>query len=250
MTLRSPVVVLVEPQLGVNIGMCARAMANMGLVELRIVAPRDGWPSADAIAASAGADAILERATIHETLAEAIADAHVVHATTAREHRIAKPVVGPREAMATARRRITGGQTVAVLFGRERIGLLNDEVSLATSILTIPVAPEFPSLNLAQAVLLVGYEWLWSGGEEGELMGFVTDLGSPPADGAEMAGLFRHLEDELDRSGFFVTDHKRDTMVRNLRAILTRTSLTAQDVRTLHGVVRSLSRPRGAGDSD
>lgn len=242
---RAPIIVLIAPQMGENIGMCARAMANMGLSELRIVAPRDGWPNERAIAASSGAHAILEAAKLYDTLESAVADAHVVYATTAREHRMAKPVVGPQEAMEQSRRRIGAGQSVAILFGRERIGLLNEEVSLASAILTIPVSQDFPSLNLAQAVLLIGYDWLRSGGDEGELIGFVTDLGSPPAKRAELFAFFSHLEGELDRSGFLDTTDKREAMVRNLRNIFHRTEMTEQDVRTLHGIVRSLSRGRG-----
>jgi tRNA/rRNA methyltransferase len=241
-TVRAPIVVLVEPQLGENIGMVARAMANMGLTEMRLVKPRDGWPSEKAVAASAGADAIVTGATLHETPAAAISDCHYAYASTARQHAQAKQVVGPREAARSARARITAGQSVAILFGRERIGLLADELALADAVLTLPVNPDFPSLNLAQAVLLAGYEWLLSAGEEGELLPYVTDLGSPPATREEAIGLMEHLESELDAAGFFQPVHKKDVMTRNLRNILHRRSLTAQDVRTLHGVVTSLVR--------
>lgn len=245
-TTQSPVVVLVGPQMGENIGMVARAMANMGLVTLRLVAPRDGWPNEKAVAAAAGADAIVTGAALFDNVEAAIGDAHYVIATTARHYAQAKPVNGPRAAMMGARRRIEVGQRVAVLFGRERIGLLADEVALADEVLTMPVVPEFSSLNLAQAVLITGYEWRLSEAEEGELLPYVTDLGSPPALREEIVGLFEHLERALDAAGFFVPAAKKDVMTRNLRNILHRRTLTAQDVRTLHGVITSLARgPRG-----
>lgn len=247
LTTRAPVVVLVEPQLGENIGMCARAMANTGMSELRLVKPRDGWPSDKAVAASAGADEIVNGAKLFETLPEAVADCHFLYATTARQHAQAKRVVGPREAAEATRRRIVGGQTVALLFGRERVGLHSDEIALATEVLTLPVNPAFPSLNIAQAVLLVGYEWRLSEAEEGELLPYVTDFGSPPARRGELEELVAHLEHELETAGFFQPAEKKETMVRNLRNILHRRDLTAQDVRTLHGVVTSLVRgPRRA----
>lgn len=241
---RTPTIILVEPQLGENIGMVARGMANMGLSELRLVKPRDGWPSDKALAASAGADAVVNGARLYGTVDEAVADCHFLFATTAREHRQAKPVVGPRQAAETMRGRLKAGQTVGVLFGRERIGLLGDEVALADAILTLPVNPDFASLNLAQAVLLIGYEWLLSEGEEGELLPYVTDLGSPPARREDVLALFQHLESALDATGFFVPPHKKDVMLRNLRNILHRRELTEQDVRTLHGVVTSLAGKR------
>jgi tRNA/rRNA methyltransferase len=245
-TTQSPVVVLVGPQMGENIGMVARAMANMGLSSLRLVAPRDGWPNEKAIAAAAGADAIVTGATLFDAVEAAVADAHHVIATTARQYDQAKPVLGPRAAMGMARRRIEAGHTVAILFGRERIGLLADEIALADAVVTMPVVPEFSSLNLAQAVLLIGYEWRLSEADEGELLPYVTDLGSPPATREEVFGLFAHLEGALRASGFFVPAAKTEVMTRNLRNILHRRDLTAQDVRTLHGVVTSLSRgPRG-----
>ncbi len=242
MSARGPIVVLVAPQMGENIGMAARAMANMGLTDMRIVAPRDGWPNDKAIAAAAGADAIIAAAGLFDDIGAAVADCHAVYATSAREHRMAKPVVGPQLAMERARRMIASGRRVAILFGRERIGLLNDEVSLADTIVTIPVSPDFPSLNIAQAVLILSYEWLRSGGEEGELLPYVTDLGSPPASAGEVHALFRHVEGALETAGFFTPEHKRETMTRNLRNILHRRELTEQDVRTLHGVVRALER--------
>lgn len=244
---RAPSVILVEPQLGENIGMVARAMANMGLRELRLVRPRDGWPSESATATAAGADSIIGDARLFESVETAVADCHLVYATTARQHAQAKRVVGPREASATARRKIAAGQTVGILFGRERFGLTNDEIALANEVLTLPVNPDFASLNIAQAVLLVGYEWLLTDGDEGELLPYVTELGSPPATRDETLGLMEHLERELEAAGFFTPAHKKDVMVRNLRNILNRRDLTAQDVRTLHGVVTQLVRGRRVG---
>lgn len=245
-TTNTPVIILVEPQMGENIGMVARAMANMGLGQLRLVKPRDGWPNEKALSASAGAVELIEGAQLFDTVEQAIADLHFVVATTAREHRQAKPVRGPREMAEGARARIRSGHGVGILFGRERVGLLSEEIALSDEILTFPVNPAFSSLNLAQAVLLFGYEWRLSEADEGELIPFVTDLGSPPATREELLWFFQHLEEKLDAAGFFVPEHKRDYVTRNLRNIFHRTRLTAQDVRTLHGVVRSLVRGKRA----
>jgi len=245
----SPVIVLVEPQMGENIGMVARAMANMGLTTLRLVAPRDGWPNDKATATASGADQILAAARLVDDLASAIADCHMVYATTAVDYAQAKRVIGPRDAAETARRRIRAGQTVAFLFGRERIGLLSDEIARASAVVTIPVDPAFTSLNIAQAVLICGYEWLLSEASEGELLPFVADLGSPEATDAERDGLFAHLQRELDAAGFFTPAHKREVMSRNLRNILIRRDLTQQDVRTLHGVITQLVKGPKPPDS-
>ena len=179
--------------MGENIGMVARAMANMGLSSLRLVSPRDGWPNEKAVAASAGAEHILEKAQLFNTLDEAVADCHYVIATTARHHSQAKEILGPQQASQKARARAQAGQRVAVLFGRERNGLEADEISRANAILTFPASEEFPSLNLAQAVLLFGYSWMLSAGEEGELLPRVTDIGSPPAKTEETGDSFKCL---------------------------------------------------------
>lgn len=189
----TPVIILVAPQLGENIGMVARAMANMGLSHLRLVAPRDGWPNEKAIAVSAGAEHILNQAQLFNSLDEAVADCHFVIATTARHHSQAKEIFAPQEAARKLRARAQTGQKVAVLFGRERNGLEADEISRANAILTFPVAKDFPSLNLAQAVLLFGYSWLLSDAEEGELLPRVTNLGSQPATTEEMETFFKCL---------------------------------------------------------
>jgi tRNA/rRNA methyltransferase len=238
----APTVILVEPQLGENIGMVARAMGNMGLAELRLVRPRDGWPSEKARAAASGADWVIDGARLFDAVEAAIADCHRVLATSGREHAQAKRVIGPREAMRQARARIAAGQRVGLLFGRERVGLLADEIALAHEVVTLPVDVRLPSLNLAQAVLIAGYEWLLSEGDEGELLPFVTDLGSRPATAEETAGFLARLETELDAAGFFKPEHKKDVMRRNLRNIFARRDLTEQDVRTLHGVLASLVR--------
>jgi tRNA/rRNA methyltransferase len=245
---RAPAVILVAPQMGENIGMVARAMANMGMRDLRLVAPRDGWPNEKAVAAASGANDILTRARLFDALEPAVADCHLLYATTAVDYAQAKRVIGPREAAAAARAQLAAGRTVGVLFGRERIGLLAEEIARASAVVTLPVDPAFASLNIAQAVLLMGYEWLLAQGDEGELMPFVTDLGSPPATRGEVLGLMDHLERELDAAGFFTPVHKKETMTRNLLNILNRRDLTQQDVRTLHGVVTQLAKGRaGAG---
>jgi tRNA/rRNA methyltransferase len=237
-----PVIVLVRPQLGENIGTAARAMANFGLAEMRIVAPRDGWPSDRARSAASGADRVVDAAALYDSTEDAVADLTLVLATTARPRGMVKPVETPASAtraMAAAR---AGGGRAGVLFGPERTGLSNDEVALADAILSVPVNPAFASLNLAQAVLLVGYEWF---NREGAGIGAAPDLPmahTRPASKAELIGLFEHLERELDASGFLRPPEKRPSMVRNLRGILQRARLTEQDVRTLRGVVASLAR--------
>jgi tRNA/rRNA methyltransferase len=238
--LPAPVIILVEPQLGENIGMVARAMANMGLSSLRLVAPRDGWPNDKAIAASSGASHILEAAQLFETLEEAIADCHFVIATSARKHSQAKEILGPQGAAQKTRARIHSGQRVAVLFGRERNGLEADEISSSHAILTFPVLEDFSSLNLAQAVLLFGHSWMLSGGEEGELLPRVTDLGSVPATSKETEGFFEKLVCTLQDKDYFKPNERKEVMKRNLRNIFYRLNLTAQDVQTLHGVLTSL----------
>jgi len=238
----APVVVLVEPQLGENIGACARAMANFGLPTLRIVKPVQGWPNERARVMAAGADRILDGARICETLDEAIADCTLVLATTARNHDQAKPVIGPDEAARQLAPRVAGGETVAILFGRERNGLENDEVAKADAIVTLPVNPAFASLNLAQAVLIVAYEWfkLTSGGA----LPFAAPERSPPAPKQQLAAFFADLERELDRIEFYRPHEKRGTMQTNLLNIFNRMQPTEQDIRTLHGIVMALAEGR------
>jgi len=238
----APIVVLVEPQLGENIGAAARAMANFGLPRLRLVKPVQGWPNEKARVMASGADRVLDGASLHETLADAIADCSFVLATTARHHDQAKPVIAADTAAAEMAPRVKAGETVALLFGRERAGLENDEVALADRIVTLPVNPAFASLNLAQAVAVVGYEWFKCIG--GGDLPFTMPEKSPPAPKQQFDAFFADLERELERVEFYRPAEKRDTMSINLRNIFTRMVPTQQDIRTLHGVVQSLVQGR------
>jgi tRNA/rRNA methyltransferase len=237
-----PIVVLVEPQLGENIGAAARVMANFGLSRLRLVKPRDGWPSLQARRSASGADRILDEAVLYDTVEAAIADCTLVLATTARAHDQAKPVVAPEQAASAIAPQVAAGENVAVLFGRERWGLENDEVALADRIVTFPVNPAFASLNLAQAVALVAYEWfkLATGGA----LPFAMPQKSEPARKEQVQAFFANLERELDRIEYFRPLHKRATMLVNLRNIFARMQPTQQDVQTLQGIVMALSEGR------
>jgi tRNA/rRNA methyltransferase len=237
-----PIVVLVEPQLGENIGAAARAMANFGLARLRIVAPRQSWPNAKARMMAAGADRILDGAELYDNLEAAIADCTLVFATTARAHDQAKPVVGAAEAAALMAPRVAAGETVAVVFGRERNGLENDEVALADHILTLPVNPAFASLNLAQAVVIVAYEWFKSA--SGAKLPFAMPEKSAPAPKEQLLAFFAALERELEAVEFFRPPDKRQTMQINLRNIFTRMQPTQQDIQTLHGVIMAIAEGR------
>src|SRR4051812_3875598 len=236
------VVILVEPQLGENIGTTARAMANFGLPELRLVKPRDEWPNPRARAAASGADRVLDGAQLFETLEAAIADCTLVFATTARAHDQAKPVVDAVQAAALAAERIAAGEKVGILFGRERWGLENHEVALADQIITLPVNPAFASLNLAQAVVIVAYEWFkfTSGGA----LPFDMPRKSDAAPREQLLAFFANLEHELEKVEFFRPPDKRDTMQINLRNIFSRMQPTRQDIQTLHGVIMSIAEGR------
>jgi len=236
-----PVVVLVEPQLGENIGAAARAMANFGLSRLRIVKPRQAWPNDKARIMAAGADRILDEAELFDTLEAAIADCSFVFATTARAHDQAKRVIGPADAAAEAAPRIGAGETVAVLFGRERNGLENDEVALADCIVTLPVNPAFASLNLAQAIVIVAYEWFKLAGSG---LPFAMPQKSRSAPKQQLLAFFASLERELEKVEFFRPPDKRETMQINLRNIFTRTQPTQQDIQTLHGVIMAIAEGR------
>jgi tRNA/rRNA methyltransferase len=244
--LAGPVVILVEPQLGENIGMAARAMGNFALSRLRIVNPRDGWPNVAAQRAAAGADQILESAELFDTVDQAVADLTLLFATTARAHDQAKPVVAPADAAVEIVAHVAGGQDggggVGIMFGRERYGLQNEEVALANRIITFPVNPGFASLNLAQAVLLIGYEWfkLSTGGA----LPFAMPERSEPASQHQVQAFFDNLVRELDRVEFLRPAEKRDTMLVNLRNIFTRMDPTKQDMHTLHGVVMAIAEGR------
>ena len=240
--LAGPIIILVEPQLGENIGAAARVMANFGLARLRIVNPRDGWPNIHARRSASGADRVLDETVLHATLAAAIADCTLVLATTARAHDQAKPVLGPQEAVAWIAPHVAAGENVAVLFGRERHGLENHEVALADRIVTFPVNPAFASLNLAQAVALIAYEWfkLASGGD----LPFAMPRKSEPAGKQQIEAFFANLERELDAIEYFRPLDKRATMLVNLRNIFARMQPTRQDMQTLHGIVMALSEGR------
>ncbi|MFZ5914469.1 MAG: RNA methyltransferase [Pseudomonadota bacterium] len=239
----TPAIILVGPQLGENIGMAARAMANFGLSDLRLVNPRDGWPNIDAVKAASGADWVINNAKLFASAADAIADLHFVAATTARSRELMKPVLTAEAAADAMRETVARGLNCGVLFGPERAGLDNDAVALAQVVLRIPADPRFSSLNLAQAVLLTGYEWFRTTPDQAPK---VLDIGeNRPASNGELQGLFEHVERELDRAGFFYPPEKRPAMVRNLRTIFQRQSLLEQDVRTLRGVIRALAAMRG-----
>lgn len=246
-----PAIILVEPQLGENIGTAARAMGNFGLSDLRIVNPRDGWPSEKASKAASGADWVIDGARLYDSTADAVRDLTLVYATTARIRDMVKPVESPEEAAVKMRQRVARGERTGVLFGRERTGLHNDDVALADAILMAPVNPAFASLNLAQAVLLIGYEWFKLGtvtyGDDALGGGALSEPGlrmpgTRPATKDELIGFFEHLERELDESGFMRPPEKRPAMVRNIRNMFHRLEPTEQDVRTLRGIVASLVR--------
>jgi tRNA/rRNA methyltransferase len=252
----TPVVILVEPQLADNIGMVARAMANFGLDELRLVGPRDGWPNEKARIAASGANYIIEDAVDYSTLEAAVGDLNWVVATTARQRPLRKPVLTPDEAAAEMRQRAARGERCGVLFGRERNGLETGEIANADAIVMIPVNSRFASLNLAQAVLILGYVWMQGSGAGS--LGRVTTYETPlqrglnlgadrPATKVELIGLFEHLEAELDRLGFFNPSHKRPTVVQNLRTMFSRMAATEQEVRTLRGIVATLANGKGHG---
>ena len=238
----APIVILVEPQLGENIGAAARAMANFGLSRLRLVKPLQGWPNERARVMAAGADRVLDGAALFDSLNDAIGDCSFVLATTARNHDQAKPVVSAETAAAEMVPRVASGENVAIVFGRERIGLENHEVALADRIVTLPVNPAFASLNLAQAVVVVAYEWFKraSGGE----LPFSTPEKSPPAPKQQLDAFFADLERELERVEFFRPAEKRGTMSVNLRNIFQRMAPTQQDIRTLHGVINAIAHGR------
>lgn len=236
----TPAIILVEPQLGENIGAAARAMANFGLWDLRLVAPRDGWPNDKAIASASKAVHVIDRVQVFETLAEAMADLHLVYATTARSREMFKPVIGPDEAADRMVPLIGAGQKAGILFGRERWGLSNEELALADALVTLPVEPAFASLNIAQAVLVLAYEWRRSALKDDPLP--FTGYEGDPAPREQLVGLTEQLGEALDRAGFFKTADKRPTVMNNLRSMFGRAGFNAQEVRTLRGVVAALDR--------
>jgi len=238
----APVVILVEPQLGENIGAAARAMANFGLSRLRLVNPRQAWPNEKARMMATGAVRILDGAELYDTVEGAIADCTFVLATTARAHDQAKPVIGAAAAAAEMAPRVAAGEAVAVMFGRERNGLENDEVALADRIVTLPVNAAFASLNLAQAVVIVAYEWFKL--HSGETLPFAMPQKSAPAPKEQLLAFFASLERELEKVEFFRPPDKRETMQINLRNIFARMQPTQQDIQTLHGVIMAIAEGR------
>jgi tRNA/rRNA methyltransferase len=245
----APALILVRPQLADNIGMVARAMANFGLEDLRLVNPRDGWPNEKARIAASGANFVIDGAEAYPSLATALAGLNWVAATSARQRDLAKPIMTPEQALAEIERRLAAGQRCGILFGPERNGLATEEVANADALIMVPVNPAFASLNLAQAVLLMSYEWMKRAGHG--TLGRVTTYerpveaglrlrGSPPAGREELLGFFDHLEAELDAAGFFSSPEKRPSMVRNMRTMFTRMGATQQEIRTLRGIVKAL----------
>ncbi|UOK69828.1 RNA methyltransferase [Ancylobacter polymorphus] len=237
-----PVVILVEPQLGENIGSAVRAMGNFGLTRLRIVNPREGWPNPKAVTFASGADRILDNTEIFPDLRAALADLNFVAAATARERGMQKAVLGADAVAVETASRIAGGEQVGLVFGRERTGLYTEEVSLADVILTLPVNPAFASLNLGMAVAVVAYEWfkLASGGA----LPFQQPDRYPIADKADLLAFFDHVERELDEALFFRSPEKKPVTIRNIRNIFHRVGLTRQDIATLHGMVAALVEGR------
>ncbi|HEX8644976.1 MAG TPA: TrmH family RNA methyltransferase [Allosphingosinicella sp.] len=234
-----PAIVLVRPQLGENIGKAARAMLNFGLTDLRLIAPRDGWPNPSAGPAASGADLVLEQAQVFDSVAEAVADCSHVYATTVRKRGLVVPVVTPDEAA----REIRGqGERSAILFGAERSGLETDEVAIAGKILTVPVNPHFRSLNLAQAVILVAYEW-----SKHEALAVPTDVdeAEPRASQAQLEGLIGQLEAALESAGYFHPPDRTPTTKNTLRTILTKAGWSNREVQALRGVIRALGEARG-----
>jgi tRNA/rRNA methyltransferase len=239
---RPPAIVLVETQMGENIGAAARAMANFGLRDLRLVRPRDGWPNEKARAAASRGDTIIDEVRLFDTVEAAIADLELVFATTARPHDIAKEVESPAVAAQSLMAAARAGAATGLLFGREKWGLTSDEVGLADRIVTIPVDPTFASLNIAQAVIIVAYEWRRQVVGDPSWTPFGEKERSPQAAKGDVLAFFDHLEASLDAVEFFRPVSKRSTMVRNLRQIFQKARLSEQEVRTLRGVVAALER--------
>ena len=248
---KGPAIILVEPQLGENIGMVARAMANFGLSDLRLVNPRDGWPNEKAIATASRADLVIGATQVFHKLEHAVGDLSFVYATTARQRDGFKPVRAPVEAARKLRELHAAGQGTGILFGREKYGLSNEEIAVADEIVTFPVDPTFASLNIAQAVLLMSYEWMKSG-LESEAHTVFKGPEFAPAEKHQLLGLIRHLEDALDARGYFRPAAKKPKMLDNLSAVLTRPGFTEAEIKVLRGIVNSLDfyspkEPRGAG---
>ncbi len=234
-----PVFILVRPQMGENIGAAARAMLNFGLERMRIVDPRDGWPNPKAAAMASGAGRVLDFAGVFPDVRAAVADCDYVFATTARGRELTKPVVTPERAMVMAREMAAAGKKVGVMFGPERAGLENDDIVQAQAIVTVPVNPEFFSLNLAQCVLLLGYEW---GRQGSEVPPEVMAMGRTEfAKGEEVQRLGDHFEERLAAAGFFYPEGKAEGMKLSLRNMWSRLGLTRAEVQTFHGMLRQIA---------
>ena len=241
-----PAFVLVRPQMGENIGAAARAMWNFGLDRMRIVEPRDGWPNSAAVALASGAGRLLDDALISDDLPSALDDSTFVYATTARDRDLTKLVYSPDGAMREARDRIAAGQKVAVLFGPERAGLENADIARANAIVSVPTNPEFPSLNLAQCVLLMGYEWQRSAQPiDDRVMEFA---GTEPATAIEIEKLSQHFEERLGEAGFFYPETKAEGMKQTLRNLWSRMPMTRADVQIFHGMMRQMVRWKERGE--
>ncbi|MGH6706058.1 MAG: RNA methyltransferase [Sphingomicrobium sp.] len=237
-----PVIVLVRPQLGQNIGKAARAMLNFGLTEMRLVAPRDGWPNPDAGPAASGADIVLERAKVFNSVTEAIADCSLVFASTVRRRDLVVPVVGPEE-MANEIHSAKG--RTAILFGPERSGLETDDVALANRVVTVPINPDFSSLNLAQAVILLAYEW----SRGGTLVQPTVREQEPAAPMAELEGLIGQLDGELELAGYFHPPERTHTTRTTIRTILTKPQWSSRELKALRGMIRALTHRRSSKNS-
>lgn len=245
LTTAKPAIILVEPQLGDNIGMVARAMANFGLLDLRLVTPRDGWPNERARATASKADHVIDATRVYDDLAGATADLNFVLATTARQRDGFKEVLGPVDACARVQQFAEGNLQSGILFGRERWGLTNEEIALSDAIVTFPVDPAFASLNIAQAVLLMAYEL--SRGRSAD-----TTFSAPerqPAEKHVLHAMFDWLEPALDHRGYFRTEQKKPKMMENLRSVLTRPGFSAEEIAVLRGVFTALDRFRPRGES-
>lgn len=235
-TANKPVIVLVHPQLGQNIGKAARAMLNFGLTEMRLVKPRDGWPNPEAGPAASGADVVLKDAEVFDTVEEAIADCNQVFASTVRRRDLVIPVVGPEE---MADRIVAGSGRTAILFGPERSGLETEEVALADAIVTVPINPDFGSLNLAQAVVLLAYEW----SKRSALAQPTAKELEPPATHGELEGMIGQLNQELDAKGYFHPPSRTQATKNTLRTIFTKTGWSSREVKAVRGIIRALVGP-------
>lgn len=234
-----PAIILVEPQMGENIGAAARAMLNFGLTDMRLVAPRDGWPNERATALASRADMVLENAQVFGTTEEAIADLELVYATTARPRDVIKKIATPKAAAIELQEKTAAGTRTGILFGKESVGLSREDVTLADTIITVPLNPDFSSINLAQAVLLVAYEW-FQAGDETEPVRMLRE--ERPANKAELSHLFARIEDELESRGYFDPIRSRkDVILRNMRNMFQRFGLMESDIRAFQGIIKGLT---------